>query len=274
VQISSIRGIKGDVGPATGHIKFAGEIRIAGKIQDGFKVIADRNVLVSGKAESAFISSGGKVIVAQGIAGGGKGFVRAKTTIEAGYAEKATLMAVDDIHLKAGSILCNIKTNGKLLIAADAGKLAGGVLKARYGVDTADAGTAKGNRTEISFGQDYLIQDQIEATEKEIAKVRAALKQSDERIKQVLHNDKALDAARTEKIKLIKYLEQLNLRVFTLREKFEEHFDSEIRIRGTVYPGVVMESHNRYYAVIQPRSKVVFYFDRETGRIMERSLEV
>jgi hypothetical protein len=31
-----------------------------------------------------------------------------------------------------------------------------------------------------------------------------------------------------------------------------------------------MESHNRYYEIIQARSHVVFYFDRDTGRIKAR----
>jgi hypothetical protein len=33
-----------------------------------------------------------------------------------------------------------------------------------------------------------------------------------------------------------------------------------------------MESHGRYYEVTQKRSRVVFYFDRELGRIQEKPL--
>jgi hypothetical protein len=33
-----------------------------------------------------------------------------------------------------------------------------------------------------------------------------------------------------------------------------------------------MESHGRYYEVNRTRTGVVFYFDRATGRIMEREL--
>jgi hypothetical protein len=39
-----------------------------------------------------------------------------------------------------------------------------------------------------------------------------------------------------------------------------------------VYPGVVLESHNRYFEVNRRRSGVVFYFDRETGQIREKPL--
>ncbi|MHC6203222.1 FapA family protein [Breznakiellaceae bacterium SP9] len=272
LQISSVHEVHGNVVPSAGIIDFSGEVRIEGKVTAGSTIKAGRNVFVSGLAENALISSGGKVVINQGIQGQGRGIVRAKTSIEAGYAEKATLMAVEDIKLKAGSILCNIKTNGKLLIVSETGKLAGGICRARFGVDLANVGTEKGNHTEISFGQDYLIKDQLDHTEAEINKVKAGLSKIDERIKQLASNQDALDKARADKAKLMKLLQTLNLKMFTLRERFEEHFDSEVRIRGTIYPGVVMESHNRYYEVIQARSRVIFYFDRETGRIRERSL--
>jgi len=69
-------------------------------------------------------------------------------------------------------------------------------------------------------------------------------------------------------------LDQEKLKVFNLREKFEEHSESEICCRGTIYPGVVIESHNRYYEVQQKRNQVVFYFDRKSGRIKEKHLEI
>jgi uncharacterized protein (DUF342 family) len=212
-------------------------------------------------------------VVAQGIKGGGKGVVRARTTIEAPFSEKATLMAVEDIRLKNGSSASHIKTNGKLSITADNGKLLGGVCQARHGIDAADIGSEKVVRTEISFGQDYLIKDQIAATEEEISKTRGELTEVDKKIKDAIKIPAALDAVRAEKIKLMKKLEQLNLKVFTLREKFEEHHDSEVRIRGTIHPGVIIESHDRYYEIHQTRNSVIFYFDRESGRIKEKGIE-
>jgi uncharacterized protein (DUF342 family) len=273
LSISSLKEIEGDVGPSTGNVNFSGEVRVSGKVLPGFAIIGGLHVLVGGAAEAALISAGGRAVVAQGIKGGGKGVVRARTTIEAAFAEKATLMAVDDIKLKNGSIASRIKTNGKLSIIAGNGKLMGGVCQARRGIDAADIGTAKAARTEISFGQDYLIKDQIEVTEEEIFKVKEELAKTDEKIKAVLKIPPALDAARAEKIMLMNRLEQLNLKVFTLREKFEEHHDSAIRIRGTIHPGVIIESHNRYYEVSQTRSGVMFYFDRESGHIKEKPLE-
>ncbi|AEF81366.1 FapA family protein [Leadbettera azotonutricia] len=272
LEIASHKEINGDVGPATGSINFPGEVKISGKVLPGFAVIGGLSVFVGGVAEGALISSGGKATIAQGIKGGSKGVVRAHTAIEAAFSEKATLMSVGDIDLKNGSIISFIKTNGKLTIAAEKGKLIGGVCQARNGIDAANVGSETGGRTEISFGQDYLIKDQIEATEEQINKAKSDIAKVDVKIKVSIKNPESLERVRVVKVKLIKNLEQLNLKLFTLREKFEEHHESELRVRGTIYPGVVIESHGRYYEIKQSRSNVVFYFARDAGRIMEKAL--
>jgi uncharacterized protein (DUF342 family) len=228
---------------------------------------------VAGPAWGALISSGGRAQINGGIKGDGKGVVRARSSIEAAFSERATLMAVGDIKLKGGAVLSFIKTNGKLTIEDEGGKLMGGVCRARHGIDAALVGSPTGGRTEISFGQDYLIKDQIGSAEEELDKVKSALSAGDKKIQEAAQNPAALEKARNEKVRLMKILEQLKLKVFTLREKFEEHYESEVKIRGTIYPGVVIESHDRYYEVQRERSRVIFYFDRESGRVREKPMD-
>ncbi|MDR2370677.1 MAG: FapA family protein, partial [Treponema sp.] len=269
LRISGVRIIKGDAGKAAGNINFPGDIKISGKAEPGVSVTG-RNVFIAGLSEAALVSAGGRVVIAGGIKGAGKGIVRARGAIEAAFVEAAILLAVEDITVNLGCTGCNIKTNGKLTVSGKTGKLAGGVCRARRGIDVEELGGRNGLRTEISFGQDYLLKDKIDATESEIEKARAVLKKIDMRIKGAVNNPAALGAAGSEKVKLLKALERLKLQIFTLREKFEEHCDSEVKVRGAVHPGVIIESHGRYYEINRPREAAVFYFDRETGRIKER----
>lgn len=272
--ISSIHTVPGDVGLATGNLNFPGEIRIAGKISPGYTVVAGGDVIVQGVVEAALVSAGGRAVIGQGIIGAGKGIVRSRRTIDAAFVEQATLLAVEDIRVKNSCLLCNIKTNGKLFLVGEKGGLVGGLCRARMGVDAATVGSERGSRTEISFGQDYLVMDQIETTERETEKIKKALLELEKRLKQNITAPVPLEALRAEKVKLMKLLEKYGIRLFTLREKYEEHHAGEIRVRGTIFPGVVMESHGRYYEVTQKRSRVVFYFDRELGRIQEKPLTV
>ncbi len=274
MKISNIHAIKGNVGPATGNIKFSGEVRVSGSVLSGFAVMSDEDILVGENVEAALLSSGGRVVVAQGVLGAGKAVVRAKKTIELGFVEQTTLLAVEGIKIKNGCLLANVKVNGKLSLIGDKGHLIGGVCKARTGVECANLGNERGTRTEISFGQDYLLQDQIQAGEQKAEQLKKALVELDLRLKALEgHHSAAIDAARSEKVKLMKMNEKLAMHLFTLREKFEEHHDSEICVRGSVFPGVVMESHGRYYEVKQKKSQVVYYFDRELGRIQEGPLK-
>jgi uncharacterized protein (DUF342 family) len=273
LKIISTKTIEGDVNQETGKIKFSGELKITGNVLSGGVVIVASHVVVDGYAEEALISSGGKATVTMGFKGGGRGVLKARAGISAAFIERASAAALGDVQLGKGSILSSIKTNGKLIIASENGKLSGGICQARQGVDAADIGSEKGVRTEISFGQDYFLKEQIVACEEEIARVKSTLSEMEEKITELKKKKEKLpDDLKIEKIRLVKFMEQSNLKIFNLREKFEEHFESEIRCRGTVFSGVVIESHNRYYEVQQKRGAVIFYFDRESGRIKEKPL--
>ena len=82
--------------------------------------------------------------------------------------------------------------------------------------------------------------------------------------------EKALETVyklRAEKLKMMKAVEKRSMRLLMLRERFEEHYPSEVVIRGTVFPGVVLESHGRTLEINSEHSQVTFFFDLETGKI-------
>lgn len=264
--------IPSDIGPSTGNIKFPGSVLVEGAIKSGFMVIAGGDLLVKGQVEAAMLSSEGRIVVASGVRGANKAALHAKKTIEGSFAEQATLLAVEDVRLLGPCASCFVKTNGKVTLKGEKGQLAGGLVRAKLGIDVQDLGTSRSLKTEISFGQDYLIQDQIETEEREIDRIKQAILANDAKIRSLEKAGGNLDAARQEKVKLIKLLEKRSLRALNLRDKYEEHHTSEVRVRGTLYPGVILESHNRFYEVKQKRTGVVFSFDQKNGRIVERNL--
>jgi uncharacterized protein (DUF342 family) len=239
----------------------------------GCKIEGGSHIMIDGVAEEAFISAEGKAVVMHGFKGGGKGILKARAGVSSAFVERASVMAIGDIKLEKGAILSNIITNERLIIIEGDGRLMGGIYRARHGIEAADVGAEKSPVTEVSFGQDYFLKEKIDATEDEILKTRQGISNTEEKIKEARENKQRIpENIRTEKIRLVKLLEQLNKKVFNLREKFEEHFDAEIRVDGIVFPGVVIESHNRYYEIQQKRSGVIFYFDRESGRIKEKPI--
>jgi uncharacterized protein (DUF342 family) len=270
LKISPVKTIREDV---TESLNFSGEIRIDGNVR-GCRIEGGSHITIDGFAEEASIFAEGKAVVTRGFKGGGKGILKARAGIASAFVERASVMAIGDIRLEKGSILSNIITNERIIVLEQDGRLQGGMYRARHGILAADVGSEKGPVTEVSFGQDYFLKEQIDAAEDEILVTKQNISKTEEKIKEALENKQPIpEDIRIEKIRLVKLLEQLNIKVFNLREKFEEHFDSEIRINGTVYPGVVIESHNRYYEIQEKRSGVIFYFDRESGRIKENPID-
>ena len=274
IRVRNVYSVSSDVDMKTGNIKFSGPVQIKGSVMPGFVVFSGGDVQIGGLVDASLISSEGAIYIGHGVKGGGKAVLRSKKDVYAGFIEQGNVMAVGDIVVKNSCLRSSLRCNGRLLLKTDKGNLNGGIVKARQGAEVQNLGNPNGVKTQVSFGQDYLIADRIQVEEKEITRTREKVIQLDS----ILHRlEKAGEAeklkqARQEKLKFIKVIEKRSLRLFTLREKFEEHYPSEVVVRGSLYPGVIFESHGRYYEVDRPQSAVVVYFDSKVGKIQQKPI--
>ena len=275
IRVHTVHTVQNDVDLHTGNINFPGEVQVGGNVTRGFYVMAGSDVKIAGNIEGALVSSGGSVTVKQGIVGGNKAVVRAKKDIRTTFAEQATLLAVGDLKVKNSCLRCDIKCNGTLQLVSPKGELVGGETQTRRGLAAQQLGNEKHVTTRISFGQDYLVFDQIQKQEKEIGKLKENITQLDNQMRDYEKRGqrKALDNARNEKLKLMKLIEKRSMHLFSLRERYEEHFESRIEVRGKVYPGVIFESHGRFLEISSVKQKVAFTFDEEKGRIVEQEIK-
>ncbi|MCK5200230.1 MAG: DUF342 domain-containing protein, partial [Spirochaetales bacterium] len=273
--INEFHLVKGDVDLKEGNIKFPGSVKIGGSVTQGFFIMSGGEVQIAGGVEAALVSAGESIIIGQGVVGGGKAILRSKQDIEISFAEQATLLAVGNIKAKNSCLRCKIKCNGKLQLVGDKGNLVGGNTKTTGGIDVGNLGNDKGIKTEVSFGQNYLIQDRIELEEKEVEKIKAQIVKIDLSMHQLEKegNQVKLKKTRLRKVKMMKIMEKLGIRLFTLRERFEEHFPSEIKVRGTLYPGVMLESHGRYHEITSEKKNLIITFNLRTGKIEETSIK-
>ena len=274
-RLSIVQGkqVAGDVGPASGNVRFPGPVQVSGSVLGGYSVLAEGDVTISGSVEAALISSNGSIRIGEGIKGRRKATLRARKTLEAAFAEQALLLAVEGVSLRGACLLSNVKTNGRLVLGGDKGVLIGGLVRARKGAEVQNLGSENGIKTEISFGQDYLLADQVDTEEREIERLKSLILQTDKRMKDLERSGFSLDEVRQDKTKLVKLIEKRSLRIFDLRERFEEHHDSTVLVRGVVHPGVILESHSRYLEVRSRKERVAFTFDVRLGRIVENPLK-
>jgi uncharacterized protein (DUF342 family) len=150
----------------------------------------------------------------------------------------------------------------------------GGTVRARQGIVAQNLGSPGGARTEVSFGQDYVLMEKIEREQREIAKLKKRLGELDFLMKSLARSGpaaaEALGAARAEKLAAMKSTEQRGLLLIGMRDRFDEHVPSEVVVRGTLYPGVIVESHGRRYSVATEKSNIRLFFSQVEGKILEK----
>jgi len=287
LSASDVHTVVGDVSMTTGNIKFPGVVRIGGSVRAGFSVVAEGILEIGGSVEAALLSADGSIMVGQGIKGEGKAVLRSKRNIESLFAEQAVLLAIGDVHLHGPCVRCQVKCNGLLRLDSEKGTLVAGEVRASRGVEVQNIGSPTGVRTVVSFGQDFLVKDQIEREEREVtaltkrvADLDAEMFVQEKRASQAAAAAGAVPArsqaaallarARAQKLQAMKLIEQRKMRLITLRDKYDEHVPSEVFVRGTLFPGAVLESHGRRYETVTEKKMITLMFDPARGKIVEK----
>jgi uncharacterized protein (DUF342 family) len=287
LSVMDVHTVNGDADMSTGNVNFPGNVRITGSVRSGFTIVAGGILEVGESVEAALLSAAGSITVVQGIKGEGRAILRARHDIVSLFAEQAVLLAIGDVHLRGACVRCQVKCNGRLLLDSEKGSLIGGEVRATRGVAVQNIGSPGGVRTVVSFGQDFLVKDQIEREDKEVA----ALTKKSADLDVVMHqlqkkiaasgaptraggaqsqDAAALAKARAEKVSIMKLMEQRKLRLIGLHDKYDEHIPSEILVRGTLFPGAVIESHGRHYEFTTEKKMITLHFDATQGRIVEK----
>ncbi len=273
LSVASTRTIEGDVEGAGKKVTFPGDIVISGDVGDEVTVKAKGNLTCKGDAAISLLYSENILRLEGGIKGKGRGTLWSKNSMYVGFCEGVKLFAGGNVTVNEHCFMCVVKTNGLLSVSSQHGVLVGGSIHAARGCVVRNLGAEKSIHTLISFGQDYLIKDEIEVHEKEVEENTKKLKEIDEQLKTTGIPEEKLDEIRKLKVKLIKRNSALQIRVFNLKENFEFHIPSSIKVLGTIYPGVVLESHGRYFEVFEKQSNIEFKFDEVNGNIVSTPIE-
>jgi len=257
-------------------VRFPGSVRVQGAVKSGFSVVSDESIFVEESVQGSLLSAREAIQVGKGIVGEGKAVLRAGKTIRAHFAEQATLLAVENVHLANACLRCTVKCNGKMILGSDKGSIIGGRVYCKLGVEAANLGSDREIRTEIHFGQDILVQDQLEREQRNLEKLKVRNREIERALTRTERtapvDTPTIERLRLEKLRNLQLIQVHSKRVFILQERFEQHFPSEIVVRGVAYPGVVLNSHGRQREVKAGVREVVFYFNTATGRIEEKAL--
>jgi uncharacterized protein (DUF342 family) len=274
IAVQQVHTVDGDVDMGSGNVNFPGIVRVRGSVRAGFRVLAAGDIEVEETVDAAVLASESAILIGQGIKGDGKAILRAKTTIVAPFAEQAVLLATENVHLKGACLRCRVTCNGKLLLDSEKGNLVGGVVRTRQGIVVQNLGSPAGIRTLVFFGQDFMVKDQIDREEREAAKFGERVTEIDAELKSLQRaapsGTAAITHLQTEKAQLLNAIERRKQGLARLQEAFLLHSPSEIVVRGTLFPGVVIESHGKRWETRTEKRMITLAFDMVQGMIFEK----
>lgn len=136
---------------ATGDINFVGNVLVRGNVGSGAKITATGDVYVNGFVEAAQITSGGSILLRQGINASGDGVIRAAGDINGRFFEAVKVYAEGNIR---GDYFlnCDLYAQKKILVIGKKGSLAGGSTCAEQGLSTNYLGNRVGLATYLRLG--------------------------------------------------------------------------------------------------------------------------
>lgn len=141
-----------------GHINFSGSVIITGNVCEGMRVKAEGSVTIGGLVDSATVEAGADVVVANGIIGHPTSAhadscrVKAGGSIQAKFAQYATLEATSSVVIHNQLLHCHVFTPGSVRVAdsnALKGTLLGGVIQAGTTITTVNLGGTADSSTQL-----------------------------------------------------------------------------------------------------------------------------
>ncbi|MCI9143584.1 MAG: DUF342 domain-containing protein [Lachnospiraceae bacterium] len=249
VVVSSVYQVKG-VNVSTGNINYDGSVEIAGNVDENFEVKAGGNVVVNGLVEGATIIAGGNIIIAKGMNGMGKGYLRARGDIIVKFLENSRIVTGGFVETEA-ILHCTVSAGSDVRVGGRKGIILGGRVQAANAIRVKTIGGSMSTATTLEVGVEPLLIAQLEhvrtAIEERTKTVNAAQvifnNFIEKQKKGFQYNDSQLRYMRSVGSLIQEKngeLERLNARRAALEEMMEAREEAEIVVEEQVHPNTTL----------------------------------
>jgi uncharacterized protein (DUF342 family) len=184
------------------------------------------------------------------------------------FLEHVYLLSQKDVKAEACILNSVVKTRGKVLLG-EKGIVAGGQIHALQGVDLFQIGTPTGPRTELHIGLDFQgmekilwIRERSKELHAQLKKVDGAIPYGGTRVRELMA------AAKKLRVEIVQLTETARKQLVTLGQDEE----ATVVVRGSVFPGTLIEICHFQFQVNQKMSGVRFFLDKKKGTVGVSSL--
>ncbi|MHB9095300.1 MAG: DUF342 domain-containing protein [Eubacteriales bacterium] len=248
ITVSTVYEVDGDVDFNTGNIEFNGSVIIKGSIREGFKVVANGDVVIMNTISDGIVECTGNVKVKSGIVGRSKTRIKAGESVFAKFIENSTVEAAEDIVVSE-AIMHSRVSAGKSVVVGGKGVVVGGLIRAGEEIKCKIVGSPLATATELEAGINPVLRKEYSKLTKEKESKETDHDKADKAIKLLkrmqytqgeMHPDKRALLIQVTKVQvaLTKDLEALNESTKNIEFQMVQSNRGRITVQGTIYPGV------------------------------------
>jgi len=282
ITVETILVIDGDVNVETGNINSLGSIVIEGNVEDGFTVNAQANIEVNGYVGKSTLTSGGDIIVKQGINGGAGTEISAGGSVWSSFITNSRVESGDRVIVSDGIVNSQVDATKKILCKGKRAKIVGGHLRAAQEINAAVLGTSGGTETLVEVGFDPKTKGEIEELSSQLKLLSNKLEEVNKNLHSLVKMKKINNELSEEKEKFLKELKvehnNLTRQKNNLSDELKEKGDylSSLSIEGVVgaskevFPGVVIMVEDKEYEVKNAFKKAVSFVLDPEGYIVTK----
>ncbi|AOY78424.1 hypothetical protein BJL90_16420 [Clostridium formicaceticum] len=247
LHVSEVYEVSGDVGHATGNIKFNGKVVVKGNVKSGFTVEADGDIQVNGVVEGATLIAKGDIILNRGIQGNNQSYLECEGSLVAKYIENTKIKSLENIE--SDCILhSDVIAKKSITVVGKRGLIVGGQVRAGEEIRAKVIGSHMGTNTKIEVGIDPEEKSNYEKMKLEVSEIEknlSNLKKTIELLNKMGKNSSLEESKKELLVKSVKTYDYLKENYKELKDKLKRfELRAQDLSRGKVhasikiYPGV------------------------------------
>jgi len=261
-SVEEVLQVKGDVDFHIGHISFPGDVIIDGCINAGFRVYSGGSILIKETTDAFDIQAKCDINCGLGIIGKTPGMVRAGGNLQAKFIENARVAVRNDIDVSGAIVGSHIYTLGKLKMG-DKGRIVGGEIFARNGIQCGWLGGKSNPLTQIHVGVDFTLQQKLEQANNALQILSMKFQRLVNALK--VRQDPALQKLHDETETKLHNLAQS---IAELAQRVNSNESAAVEVMGGIYPGVTISICQIVVTIEKPMKKTRFRLDQTAGKLV------
>ncbi len=251
IVVDKVYVVNGDVDVEHGNIHFNGDVEVKGDVRGGLEIHSEGNIYVHGHVSNCRLFAEKNITIKKGVQGKYECEIVAKEDVAGNFMERCRVKADGNVY--ANSLLdCDIYARKRVIVMDKRACIIGGTVTGMMGVTVKNLGNEAEIGTIVHFGEISRFQQQLNSYLNKLKKVRDDISLLEQNLYVYEHIDLKKRTKETEEIrmklvraKVVRTAErnQLNAQIDLISEEIAEvKKEADIKVLGTVYPGVVIMS--------------------------------